>query len=168
MNPLLYLKLGALVIGAVVVAGITHRVDNARYEKLVASYAQAQATALQAALDEQKRLDGIATAAAQREAASQAAMTAHVKRQLAEAKRHVVVQNLSRTCVPYGLVRVLDAAASGRLAERLSLPARKSDADCSTVGWADLAGSIIGNYGTSLANAEQLNALIRFYRDVRK
>jgi hypothetical protein len=48
------------------VAYVTHRFDAAKYEGLELQYAQAQAKAVAEAQAEQKRLDAISTAAAQR------------------------------------------------------------------------------------------------------
>lgn len=72
------------------------------------------------------------------------------------------------TCVPFGLVRVLDAAALGLHPSALALPAGKSDADCTTIDYVALATNVIGNYGAARANAEQLNALIGSVRAVQE
>lgn len=143
---------------------LEHRLAEGKYNALVAAYAKAEADALQKAIDEQKRLDQIAIDAGQQEAAAQARLLAATKSQLAEVRRHVSVV---RRCVPYGLVRVLDAAAGGRLADSLPLPAGKSDQSCTSVDWPTLARSVADNYGTARANAEQLNSLIRFYERTR-
>jgi hypothetical protein len=76
-------------------------------------------------------LDTIATAAAQKEAASQAALTAKVRRQLAEVQQHV--RSLGRRgCVTYGLVRcstpqftVSSPTVSPSSPENLMPPARE-------------------------------------------
>lgn len=166
------LKVGvALALLAMAFAGGVHlesKIAAGKYETLIASYRGAQTKALQAALDEQKRLDVLSVVAAEREAVAQAALAADTQRRLAEVKRHVRITKLSRTCVPYGLIRVFDAASSGRLTDSLPLPAGKSDAACAPVGWDTLAGAVISNYGTARGNAEQLDALIRFFRDTKK
>lgn len=161
----------ALVALALAFAGgvrLESKLAAGKYETLVASYKDAQAKALQSALDEQKRLDALSEQAALGEAANQQKLATRLKRQLAEAKRHVSIKSISRTCVPYGLIRVFDAASFGSLTERLPLPAGKSDSACAPIGWDALAGSVIDNYGTARANAEQLNALSKFYRDTKK
>lgn len=68
-------------------------------------------------------------------------------------------------CVTYGLVRVLDAAALGADPADLELPAGKSDDACAPVSWADLAASVVDNYGTGHQNAAQLDALIEDVQD---
>jgi hypothetical protein len=159
--------LGLVLLGIAFAGGVRleSKVAKGKYETLVASYKDAQAKALQAALDEQKRLDAISQKAAEDEAAHQQQLAARTRRQLAEVRKHVKVVN---RCVPYGLVRVLDAASSGRLTDSLPLPTGKSDAACAPVGWDTLAGAVTENYGTARSNAEQLDALIKFYRDTKK
>jgi hypothetical protein len=149
------------------VAYLTHRVDASKYQALELQYAQAQAEAVAAAQAEQKRLDAIATDAAKKEAATQAALTAHVRRQLAEVQKHVKTLG-PRGCVTYGLVRVLDAAVHGVIADSLALPAGKSDDACTGIDAATLARSVVDNYGTAKLNAEQLNALIEVTRKLHE
>jgi hypothetical protein len=158
--------IGAIFVAyTVAVAHVTHKVDMASYQALELKYAQAQAAAVAAAQAEQKRLDGIATAAAQRAAAAQAALTAKVRRQLAEVQQHVKALG-PNGCVTYGLVRVLDAAVHGVIADSLALPAGKSDDACTGVDAATLARSIVDNYGAAKLNAQQLNDLIAVTRQL--
>jgi hypothetical protein len=156
--------IGAIILAyTVAVAHVTHQVDMASYQALELKYAQAQAQAVAAAQAEQKRLDAISTTAAQKEAANQAALAARVKRQLAEVEQHVKSLGPSG-CVTFGLVRVLDAAVHGVIADSLALPAGKSDDACTGIDAATLARSVVDNYGTAKLNAEQLNALIEVTR----
>jgi hypothetical protein len=160
--------IGAIFLAyTIAVAHVTHQVDMASYQSLELKYAQAQAKAVAAAQAEQQRLDTIATNAAQREAVKQAALTAQVKRQLAEVQRHVKALG-PRGCVTYGLVRVLDAAVNGVLADSLTLPTGKSDDACTGIDAATLAKSVVDNYGTAKLNAEQLNALIAVTRQLHQ
>ncbi len=162
--------LGAVVGIAATVAAIavvTHKIDDARYKALELSVAEAHAKALQQALDEQKRLDQVAADAARREAAEQAAIAADIRRQLAEVKRHVVAP-VAPYCVPYGLVRVLVAASRGVSADSLPLPAGKSDGSCTALEWSDLAAALVADYGIARGNAEQLDALSRWYEAAKR
>ena len=158
----------ALAMGAAAIGGFTlaHRLDAAAYTKLELSYAQAQAAAVAAAAAEQKRLDDIATAAAQREAANQSRIASQAKAALSEVQSHVKVVYVR--CIPLGLIRVLDAAALGVTADSLPHAAGNTDATCSKVDAVALARSIVDNYFTSNANAEQLDALIANLRDMHK
>lgn len=62
-------------------------------------------------------------------------------------------------CVPWGLVRLHDAAALGLDPDKVVAPAGQPDDECSGVSPADLASRIAANYGIARQNAEQLNAL---------
>lgn len=166
MIPFLtYAKVASVVVLMGATAYVTHGFDMGRYEKLKASYAQAEATALQAAMDEQKRLDAISQAAAEHEASRQSQLRAATQRRLAQVEKHV--QALGH-CLPYGVVRVLVAASGGRLPDGLSLPTGKSDATCAPAGWAEFLRGVVRDYGSARANAEQLDALSQFYHDSRK
>ncbi len=164
------LELKALILaiamgGAAIAAGVlTHKVDSAAYTKLELSYAQAQATAVATAVAEQKRLDDIATQAAQREATNQSRIASQAQAALTEVQNHVKVVTIK--CIPLGLVRVLDAATFGVTAAGLSHAAGNSDATCAKIDAPTLARSIVANYFTANANAEQLNALIANLRDM--
>lgn len=128
-----------------------------------AANAQALAKAAAQAAAEQKSLDDAALDDASREAAAQSARVAQLSRNL-EAARHAPVKTITRSCVPLGLVRVLDGAAFGRDPASLALPAGKSLDACASLGWRDLVGVIVGNYGTARDNAGQLDALIQAWR----
>ena len=162
--------IGVQAAAAVVIAGLAfaggfktaYELAAARYKTLELSYAEASFQAQENAIAEQKRLAGIATAAARREAAAQAKAADLARRRLKEVERHV---KNARGCITYGLVRVLDAAVHGTLAERLSLPAGKSDDACAPVTAVALARAISDNYAAANANAGQLDALIEVIRD---
>ncbi len=158
--------LAVAMAGAAFAAGIlTHKVDNARYLTLEMSYAKAQEAAEAAARAEQQRLDGIATAAAEREAQAQTALADTARRQLNEVRAHV---KKSAACVRVGLVRVLVAGSRGVLADSLPLPAGLIDDACSGYSNVDVASAIVGSLASARANSEQLDALIQFLRDARK
>lgn len=63
-------------------------------------------------------------------------------------------------CIPYGLVRLHDAAAIGVDPDTLPLPSGVSDDACSPVAVTALAEAIADNYAAARANAAQLNDLI--------
>lgn len=60
------------------------------------------------------------------------------------------------TCITWGLVRVLDAAAAGADPDALALEAGTSNETCAGVGWRSLASTIVGNYGKYHEVADQL------------
>jgi hypothetical protein len=162
-------SVGGLLLMLVVAAGLVsigaiemHKIDEAKYEKLELSYKTAEAKAVAEAAAEQKANDDAALAAASKEAQVQQQATAAVQQELASVKNHVSVTVVP--CIPFGLVRVLDAAVFGVAPESLNLPPGKSDNSCSTVTVNQLAGAIVKNYGNARANAEQLNAVISLLR----
>lgn len=150
-----------LVFGAV---HVTRKVDAVKYQKLELAYQAAQAKAVAEAMAQQREFDDLASKAARDDARKQAAVVANVKQQLAEVKRHVHAISATGHCITYGLVRVIDAAVHGVSASDLPLPAGKSDDACAPVSAADLARSIVDNYGTARANASQLDDLEAFSR----
>jgi multidrug efflux pump subunit AcrA (membrane-fusion protein) len=138
-----------------------HKIDADSLDKLKASYAQAEQIATAQAAATQKQIDDQAASAVQAEQAAQTDLSSSLQKELANAP---IIHTVAANCVPYGLVRVLDAAASGRLSTSLALPAGKSDDACSSVTWAALERSVVSNYYTALANNEQLNALIAYLK----
>jgi hypothetical protein len=158
---------GLIAFGVGATSGmiVVHKLDLSKYQKLELSYKEAQIKALEAAREEQKKLDNIALDAAKREAATQAALTARAKQQLSEVSRYV--KNTPNNCITYGLVRVLDAAVRSGDASSLALPAGKSNDSCSGIDSVTLARSIIDNYNTANANKEQLNSLVGTLRTMR-
>jgi hypothetical protein len=158
----LFLPLAAALWGAFCM----HRWDEGVIADLKLADARAQAASLSAALRKQAAQAALSQAASLREAAAQQALAAHSRVILEEIPRHVA--NDHRPCVPYGLVRVLDAAATGADPAALPLPAGRTDASCAPVTATALAARIAANYTAARANAEQLNALQEFLRSTRR
>lgn len=63
------------------------------------------------------------------------------------------------TCITWGLVRVLDAAAFSADPDSLDLPAGTANDACAGVGWRALAKTVVGNYGKFHETADQLSKL---------
>jgi hypothetical protein len=148
-----------VVVGGLVAAGAfgQHKLDESTLDKLKLSYATAEATAVAQAAAQQKQVDAVGLAASSSEAAAQNKLATTLRQELANAP---TFKTVASACVPYGFVRVLDAAASGRLSASLTLPAGKSDDACAPTSWAALERSVVTNYYAAGANAEQLNQLI--------
>lgn len=160
----------AAVAAAVAGAGtgwLTYKVEQTRYQalelkdaKAVTASLEAQAQALQKVAATQHALDVQATEGAVAEAQAQDRVHARTITITKEVPRYVTVKADAVTCVPYGLVRVLDATILGVSSPAdLALPPGQSDDACAPVKASDLAASIAANYGTSAQNSEQLNAL---------
>jgi len=143
---------------------ITHDLNEARMARLVKNYAEAERAALEA---QRVRIDAW-NATNLNAAVSESAAQLVILRQIANTKLEVTrYVTLTHGCIPFGFVRVLDAAGYGVGPAELPLPAGKSDDDCSPLDWAPLAQALIGNIGDARANAEQLDALARVLRDLR-
>lgn len=125
--------------------------------------ARAKAAAIADAMDRVAREDRVSLARAVTEATAQQQLAHDASRVTREVHRHVPKND--RFCVPYGLVRVLDAASLGADPDDLSLPAGQSDGACAPVDAARLASSVAANYAAARANAEQLNALQAWVKD---
>lgn len=65
----------------------------------------------------------------------------------------------SSPCVPWGVVRLHDAAVLHLDPGSLQPPAGQPDDACSDVAPRAFVDAVVANYGTADANAEQLNAL---------
>lgn len=142
-----------------------HKLDANALTKLKLEYAQAAAAAAAKAAATQHQIDETATAASSAEIASQDALTTRLHEELAYAP---VVRTVARDCVPFGFIRLLDAAATGRSSAGLTLPAGKSDDACAPLTWAAVGRSIVANYYTAQANADQLNRLIALLQAEQK
>jgi hypothetical protein len=122
--------------------------DQGAVEKIRRQDAEAAAASLQAQIAHQRQVDAI-TARSDQEAAVHAAQaTAVTIAQRKELPRHVTPSSDARCIVPFGALRVHDAAARGLSADALPIPAGKSDADASGLALSGLLDSVTANYGT--------------------
>lgn len=165
-----YLAVAVAAAGAATYA--THHWDQNAYLTLQLKDANnvtlalvAQAKELTKNAVEQHALDTEVSAGAVAEARAKQQIISHTDTIIQEVPTYVTstIDHLV-PCIPYAVVRVLDAAAlttPGALVSPgdLALPPGKSDDACTDIKASDLARSIVGNYGSALENAEQLNAL---------
>lgn len=160
--------IAAVLLFAAAAGGFTvaKRLDAASYARLQLAQTQKANADLAAALAKQRAYDQAAIQAAQTEAQRQAAIARAALDRKQEVQVHVITRYISAKCVPYGFIRVLDAAALNAGAGTLSLPTGKSDDTCAPITWDDLANAIIDNYTLAHENAEQLNSLIAFIRQM--
>jgi len=89
-------------------------------------------------------------------AAQQKIVTVH---QVITEKVPVYVHDKALPCIPFGLVRVLDASVLQTGPDALPLPAGQSDDACAPVDANALAQAILANYSAAEGNAEQLTAV---------
>jgi len=140
-------------------AYVAHRWDAGAIESLKLAQAKAEARALAARVSIVKAQDAVTLAAALGEARAQQKLTDEKNLIPREVRIHVPPSIDRSVCIPYGLVRVLDAATLGIDASGLSVPAGQSDGACAPVAASALAEAVADNYATARQNAEQLNAL---------
>jgi uncharacterized membrane protein (Fun14 family) len=141
------------------------KIDANALTKQTLQYQQAVAAANQVAADEQHSIDQDALAASGTEAAQVTQENATLSAELANVQKHLDVKYIP--CIPWGFVRLHDAAVLRVTADSLALPAGKSDNSCSTFTATQLAEAIIGNYNRAIHNANQLNALIAYDKKVQ-
>ena len=135
------------------------RWEREAYLTQVASDKDAEIYAVQAMAKAQQAQDAVALAAAVKEAKAQATVETQIVTVTKEIPRYVTIHQDAVVCVPYGLVRLLDATVNQTDPSAFQPPAGQSDDTCSPVKASALAGSVIANYGAAIANAEQLTAL---------
>lgn len=155
------IKIGIAVLGIVAIAAgsawATHQIDEAAYLKLEAKYKDAEVAAVSLAKAVQKAEDDVSLQAAVKEAASQQKIVTQTQIVTKEVPIHVPIS--SKCAVTVGFVRVLNAAILGGSAADVSYAAGQPDDACAPTDARSLASNIIVNYGTCLANAQQLTSL---------
>lgn len=122
--------------------------------------AEAKAAVIAEAKAQQKAQDDITLASAMANAEAQTKIITLTNDIIKEVPRYVTVTQDARTCVTYGLVRVLDAAATGRNPADLQLPSGVTDDACAPITASALAAGIADNFGIARQNAAQLDTLI--------
>jgi len=144
---------------------LMHRLDEGRYQKLVATQARAQTKAVEHARVVEQAQTQVAVRAAGSAAAAQERIVTRTITLTREVPNAVATLVRDHPCVPVGLVRLHDAAAYGISPADVGLPADQPDDACSAVAWPDFAAVIVENYGTARQNAQQLDDLIAFEAD---
>ena len=133
-----------------------HRMDESTITALKLADQQAETKAIKAADAIRQSQDLANLDAALAEAGAQAAITA---------RAHIITREITihvpqtQSCIPYGLVRLLDDAANGSDTAGAAIAAGQSDDACAPISWRAFAGELTDDYATGHANAEQLNAL---------
>ena len=80
---------------------------------------------------------------------------------------HVSARSDTRYPLPYGVVRVYDAAILGAAPSTLSLPAGRTDDSAARITASALAENAAENYAACRANAEQLKLLEKWVAAIR-
>lgn len=135
-------------------------------ERLAA--AKATADAVRLAKEAKDRQFAVDLAAAVAEAAAQAKIAGFREALRMRIGDYVTPAQDARVCVPYGLVRVLNAAVLQTDPGALQLAPGQSDDACSPVKASVLADAIVAWLSVARANAQQLTALQQWVIDNRK
>jgi hypothetical protein len=126
---------------------------------------QQQAVALQGESDKQLAEANAVTGQAIAEASAQQIVQTKTVTITKEVPVYVTphTDSVVISCIPYGFVRVLDAAIPGSGANgdpsALPLPSGQSDDSCAPISASVLAERLVADLGVAEANAEQLDAL---------
>jgi hypothetical protein len=147
--------LAALLAGSAT-GYVVHRLDEGAIAaiKLAGQAAQTRAIKDEAAIRQSQDQANLNAALA--EANAQAAIAA---------RAHIITKEITihvpqaQSCIPYGLVRLLDDAATGSDTAGTPIAAGQSDDACAPISWRAFAADLASDYADGRANAEQLNAL---------
>lgn len=153
--------LGLVVLGT---AWVTHKVDNSAYTALELGYQKALADAVAQTAEVQAAQDKIGHDVDVAEASAQQKIVTQTNVVTKEVIVHVPIA--SKCPVTVGFVRVLNAAILGSGPSDLSYSPGQSDDACASTDARTLAGSIVANYGNSLANSQQLDSLQKWVTGV--
>ena len=140
-------------------AWVGYRFESGKVTAIQAADAEAETQAVKAADTNRAAQDAVTLASALSEAQAQEKVVTITQTVTKEIPAHVPPAVDATVCVPFGLIRLLDASALQADPDSLSLPTGQSDGSCSPVKASALAQSVIDNYGVAQANAEQLTAL---------
>lgn len=135
---------------------VVHRMDGAAIAAMKLADQQARTAAIRDAAQVQQSQDSVNLSAAVAEATAQQKIVTETVTVTKEITTHVP---LATPCIPFGLVRVLDDAASGSDTADTPAPPGQSDDACAPLSWRAFAGELSDDYGIGRANAQQLNAL---------
>lgn len=137
------------------------KVQVAGLQQQIAARHLAQAQAQAAALQARAQLTATQDAVARNAAAGDQAIQTQIQTVIREVPVHVDAKSDAACVVPWGLVRLLDAAASGAdigdVAAAIA-PSQPDDA-ASDVKLSEIAALLAGNLGAARQNAGQLEAL---------
>jgi hypothetical protein len=146
----------AAIVAGTGVGWTVHRIDQAAYAVLQLADAKAKNDAMAALARTDQREAKANLDAAVAEAQAQQKIVTETVTVTKEIAQHVPI---ATPCIPFGLVRVLDDAATGSNTANAPTPAGQSDDACAPLSWRAFASELSDDYGAGRANAEQLNAL---------
>lgn len=153
-----------LVSGGGVTGWVTHKLDKVQYNQLKADVAIAQAKALQQAEALRTQYETKRQAEAQQWDSQRQALENQARSANQKVERYV--RTKPSDCITYGALRLLDGEGIvGGGAERLPLPAGKSNDSCAPITAVVFYRSLLTDLAACRQNTAQLTALISSWRD---
>lgn len=157
--------IGAAVIVLVIFGagfGAGHHWEAVALEQLKAQYATEKAAAIEAARNEQNKLDNQAIEAARDEMRKQDVIVATTKSQLAQVQKNV--KSLSRNCISSGVLRLYNGAILGVAPDRIPFDPGGTPEGSTSIDAVTLGSSFVANLGNCRQNTERLRSLIALLR----
>lgn len=159
-----YYYLGIAAVIFTIGAGVGHKTTDLswqhKWDQHVAADKKAIADAVAKARAEERKVADLGQKSGEAQVRIQTKIVDHTITVLKEVPRYVTIEQDARSCVSYGLVRLLNAAVTGADPASYQLPPGVSDDACTGIKASELAASIAENYGTARSNAAQLDGLI--------
>ena len=156
------MAIGALILVSSAVY-VTHKVDLSSYEALELKYAAAQTEAITEAKNKQAAEDKVVLDSALKQSKAQQTILTKKLNAQNEVLKHVTNNS---NIITFGLSRVWDAFILGVNPDTLKLPTGKLDGDPAPIDSITLANSIIGNYSSCQANADELIGLQDYIKEI--
>lgn len=159
MNPLspylIWIKIGAAALAAIVIGWSAHWVTANYYELKIAETEKQHALAITIAQDraarQQEDADEITRKSDVAAAEARQKIVHRTQTLIQKVPEYVTHETDVRFPLPCGFIRLHNAAASGVAASAVPLPAGKTDGDQCDVAASTAAGVIVGNYGLALS-----------------
>lgn len=142
---------------------VTYKVEQGTIQSMRAADAAALAQAAATARAEQTAIDAKRLDAAVSQANAQVRVV--TQHEVVTKEIPVYVKDTA-SCITFGLVRVLHAAATGTDPAGDNYTAGQPDDACAPVSWRSLAGDVADDYATGRSNAAQLDGLIGYVGSV--
>jgi len=161
LSGLMTSLIGAALLAAASFGGgfyLEHRLAASTIAEMKLADAKAQEAAIEAVTATTKAQDKAALDAAVAEAQAQIKVVTVTHTITKEIPAHVPATSACSTPT-FGLIRVLNAAATGTSIGDQPAPAGELDDACAPLSWDQFAAALADDYGIGHQNSEQLNAL---------
>lgn len=147
-------------------AYLTHKIDESRYVALELKYKEAEAQAVQQALDLEHKRQLLKDQQALEASKKQQQLVKQTQARLDEVQK--TINDNKYNCIDYGTIRLFNRTVESDPAKRMPIAPREPDAKCSTLRASDFARTIIKDLGIAKQNAQQLNDLIQSIKELKE